>query len=167
MMRRRSVAATALTMGVLVSALAGCSHAQAPVASPSRTTTSSQADTPDNDTEPSVPDTLSPESEGSAATAATKALAVFADHDRPYAAWWAAFSPLLTNEAYQDYEYTDPTQVPVSKVTGAGRISAAPSATEATVLVPTNVGQYQVQLQRQSTSAPWFVGVMTPPQGVK
>lgn len=89
----------------------------------------------------------------------------FADHDRDYDDWWAALSPYLDPVALSDYAYTDPRLVPPTQVTGDGVVSAAPSSTQITVLVPTDAGQYRVELFRQASEAgagPWLVNSMTP-----
>lgn len=86
----------------------------------------------------------------------------FVAHDRSYDQWWAGVSPYLDPVALSDYAYTDPRTVPASAVTGAGVVSAAPSSTHVTVLVPTDAGQYRVELFRQSQDASWLVSSMTP-----
>jgi hypothetical protein len=92
---------------------------------------------------------------------------VFVQRDLPYDQWWKQLSPSLTPDGVYAFEYTDPRNVPASKVTGPGQVSAAPSATSVTVLVPTDVGQYQVTLDRRvedgTPPGPWLVDNMTPP----
>lgn len=101
-----------------------------------------------------------------AVAVAEQAMVAFSRPTLPYEQWWAELSPLLDPAAVEAYAYTDPSQVPASRVTGDGQVSAAPSATEITVLVPTDVGQYRVRLYRQSAAddQPWLVHSLTPPE---
>jgi hypothetical protein len=94
---------------------------------------------------------------------AAAAMGAFVDRDLAYDQWWAGFSPYLGGDALVAYEYTDPAMVPASKVTGETQVSAAPDATQITVLVPTDVGQYQVILNRQAVGGEWTVSRLTPP----
>ncbi|RDH95053.1 hypothetical protein DEU32_11418 [Curtobacterium sp. AG1037] len=96
-------------------------------------------------------------------------MTAFVQRDQPYDAWWKNLSPYLTPDGVYAFEYTDPQNVPASKVTGPGQVSAAPSATSITVLVPTDIGQYQVVLDRRAEDGtepgPWLVDNLTPPEG--
>lgn len=99
---------------------------------------------------------------------AEEAMATFADHDRSYDEWWAALSPMLTNDALVAYGDTNPARVRPSQVTGAGEVASAPNFNQMSVLVPTDVGQYTIELVRQGDDNPngtpsWFVDRLTPP----
>ena len=93
-------------------------------------------------------------------------MAAFADHDRSYVEWWADVSQYLGYEATAAYEYTDPMNVPASTVTGDPQVVSAPTATEMSVLIPTDIGQYRIDLNRQAIGGQWTVSRFTPPEGV-
>ncbi|PPF91330.1 hypothetical protein C5C03_00460 [Clavibacter michiganensis] len=116
---------------------------------------------------PAPVDTASPDSQREAVGVAEAAMKEFVARDRPYDVWWAALSPYLGTDGTYAFEYTDPQNVPASEVTGAGEVSAAPSGTSVTVLVPTDIGQYQVALDRRvedgTAPGPWLVDDITPP----
>ena len=101
---------------------------------------------------------------GLAPAAAVAAMNDFVDHDRGYDAWWSAFSKHLSPVAAQAFEYTDPAVIPATKVTDSGQIAAFPDGTSATVLVATDIGQYRVQLIRETREHPWFVERIDPPE---
>ena len=154
-----SRALNVVTVAALLVTLVGCTHdasetnAQPPSTSVSPTAPTSTA--PD--------DTLDDNGRQAGIEAAQKALSVFLQRDLPYETWWAQLKPLLTEQAVVAYEYTDPTSVPATSISGTPMVSAAPSATEMNVLVPTDVGQYLVVLYRQNTRAGWAVDRLTPP----
>jgi hypothetical protein len=150
-----------LSLALLTPLLSACTPANAPEpANPS----ASRSHTPDGG--PILDDTLDPKGEADASVIAEKAMAAFVDRGRPYDIWWPDFSQYLGPEALVAFEYTDPAKVPASSVTGASIVSAAPSATEITVLVPTNVGQYSVRLNRQNRDGEWTITRLTPPAGL-
>ena len=113
-----------------------------------------------------APDTMDDSGAEEATAVAREAMESFVQNDLPYDQWWEGFSPYLDGDALVAYEYTDPELVPASSVTGEPRVSAAPDATQITVLVPTDVGQYQVLLNRQAVGGEWTVSRLTPPEGV-
>jgi len=142
--------------------VAACSSP--PPADPGAGSTTSR---PSDSAKPPVTDTADPVALDLAVDVAVGALTAFADHDRSYDDWWASLSPFLDAEALQAYAYTDPRLVPPSHVTGPGIIAAAVSSTQVTVLVPTDAGQYRVELFRQvdgGSPGPWLVNSMTPPE---
>lgn len=112
-------------------------------------------------------DTAAPAAQQDAIAVADKAMGAFVQRELPYDEWWKNFSPYLSPDGTYAFEYTDPRNVPASKVTGSGQVSAAPSATSITVLVPTDIGQYQVTLDRRvedgTPPGPWLVDNLTPP----
>ena len=63
--------------------------------------------------------------------------------------WWGSVRPHLTEAAANDYSDTDPQQVPFAQVTGAASVipTDAPSSVLVAIRVPTNVGDYRVELQ--------------------
>ncbi|WP_340290863.1 hypothetical protein [Aquipuribacter hungaricus] len=112
---------------------------------------------------PSAADVLDDGAADAGLQAAVGALTAFSDRERPYETWWPEVSAHLSPEARYAFEGTDPANVRVSAVTDAGVLAAAPSATQMTALVGTDVGQYRVELIRQSVEDTWLVHALTPP----
>jgi hypothetical protein len=105
-------------------------------------------------------------SKTSAARAAVTVMRAFARPQADYDTWWAGLKPLLTEQAAEDYAYTDPANIPVRRVTGPGRLVDITSAYIARVAVPTDVGQWTVTLARTDAHAPWLGVRITPPEGI-
>lgn len=95
--------------------------------------------------------------------AASAAMAAFARPDLDFDTWWAELSPLLTQQAQQDYAYVDPVNVPARSVTGTGALVEEPSAYVGFVDVPTDVGTYTLVLTRADGLSPWLTSRFTPP----
>ncbi|WP_170963578.1 hypothetical protein [Cellulosimicrobium cellulans] len=152
--------AAAVVVVACVAGLGAC--ATSPSTSPSAT---AGAPPPTSTPAPgeSAPDTLVPGDDAGARSAAVDALSDFVARERSYDDWWRAFAPHLTPEARQAFEFTDPAAIPAASVTDDGTLSAAPDGTSVSVLVGTDVGQYRVELVRQSVDAPWLVDRLTPP----
>lgn len=161
MARRFAPSAAVLVALALVPALSACTSPDVPE-SPSPTTSTARS----TDTASPVPDTMDPAGADTAATVALAAMEAFVQNDLPYDDWWAGFSRYLGGDALVAYEYTDPALVPASSITGDPRVSSAPDATQITVLIPTDVGQYQVLLNRQAVGGEWTVSRLTPPEGL-
>lgn len=138
----------------------GVVASRAPVPAPVSTTTAAAAGPTST---PSAPDVLDDGAADAGLQAAVGALTAFSDRERPYETWWPEFSAHLSPEARYAFEGTDPANVRVSAVTDAGVLAAAPSATQMTALVGTDVGQYRVELIRQSVEDTWLVHALTPP----
>lgn len=98
-----------------------------------------------------------------ATDAAQTAMTAFARPTLDYDTWWSDLSPLLTQQAQQDYSYVDPANVPASIVTGPGVLVDETSAYVALVEVPTDAGTYTLVLTRDSAAAPWLTSRFTPP----
>ena len=93
-------------------------------------------------------------------------VAAFARPSLDYDTWWAELSPLLTQQAQQDYAYVDPANVPATGVTGPAAVVDETSAYVASVEVPTDVGTYTLVLTRVDAASPWLASRFTPPEGV-
>lgn len=163
----RKVAGTFVVLSVLIFATACSTSPQSPEPRTETTTSRTPAPAKDNVTEPSpsatsLPDVADDAALEEAVVVAEAAMGEFVNHDREYDAWWAALSPYLDPVALSDYAYTDPRMVPASQVSGSGLVSASQSGTQVTVLVPTDGGQYRVDLFRQAAGAAWLVNSMTP-----
>ncbi len=148
-----------LTLGLML-ILTGCTDTgaeKAPAPSPTATKTA-----------PLPESTVPPAALEDGVRVAEQAMEAFADHDRSYDQWWAELSPMLTNDALLAYADTNPARVRPSQVTGAGTVAAAPNFNQMSVLVPTDVGQYTIELIRQGDDNPngapsWYVDRITPP----
>ncbi|WP_188484789.1 hypothetical protein [Cellulomonas carbonis] len=101
-----------------------------------------------------------------AISVAVQAVTLFARPDQPYEQWWSDLAPLMSVQAQMDYQYVDPTNVPVRAVTGEGVLIDDASASVAGVQVPTDVGPYTVLLSRTGEASPWLVERISPPESV-
>lgn len=164
MVPRRSVGLVGVVLGAAI--LTGCTDTAAePPPAPVTTARSAETPAPSESSAPVV-DVLEDEDAAEGAQVAVAAMTAFSARDRSYEVWWADFGAYLTPEARHAFEYTDPANVPATAVTDAGQVVAAPSSTQMTALVGTDVGQYRVELVRQSVEDPWLVHGLTPPDGV-
>jgi len=79
------------------------------------------------------------------------------------ATWWAGVKPYFSEQAAQDYADTDPSNVPFTTVTGPAAVvpTGAPDFLVIAVRVPTNVGDYLVELRTTDTGQ--WVTRATPP----
>jgi hypothetical protein len=160
--RRGLAAVTALAAAL---ALAGCSSAPSaaepqPQATPEPTVAPGDADAQLPPAPPSPADDNAART--AALDAATAALTAFARPALDPAQWWTELQPLLSPAAAAAYEGTDPAAVPASAVTGPPQPTPAVSGFLATVLVPTDAGEYAVLLVREGDGAPWLVERITP-----
>lgn len=158
--------AAAFGVALIAPIASGCTADAASTPTSAGATTAVPSATPT----PRPDDTASPSSQQDGVETAEKAMVAFVQRSRPYAEWWAGLSPFLGPDGIYAFEYTDPRNVPATQVMGDGVVSAAPSGTSMTVLVPTDVGQYQVQLNRRVEDGvdpgPWLVDDITPPGAV-
>ena len=99
---------------------------------------------------------------------ATKAMTLFARPTVTDKVWIQELGQLLTAQATADYQYVDPANIPVTKVTGTGRLKIDENnGFGCHVVFPTDAGDYDVQLLRSSADKPWQVNRFTPPNGTK
>lgn len=160
MVRARKISAVVAAV-IFVTMTASCSGGEAepgtlPAASPALSNAPTTSATP--------ADTLDAEGRDAGTATARAALTAFLQRDLSYESWWAQLKPMLTQEAVFAYEYTDPQSVPATTITGEPLVSAAPSATQMNVLIPTGVGQYLIVLYRENARAGWAVDRLTPPE---
>ena len=80
--------------------------------------------------------------------------------------WWAQLSPLMSQTGREVYEFVDPANVPVTKVTGTAAVEPAASARVARVKVPTDAGEYVVVLVRSDESPAWAADRLIAPSAV-
>lgn len=150
-----------------VTALAGCVDQGT---TPDPTSTSGQPGSPAptnhedpyDDGEVVPPDEAGGDSQAAAIEAATTALSTFAQPNLDYDTWWSQMLPLLTQQAGVAYEGTDPAEIPVHQVTGAGVVLEGSTEVSLIVQLPTDAGPYNVTLTRPSAGAPWLADRIRP-----
>lgn len=116
----------------------------------------------DWDAEPVAP----PASAGDeAAQVAAKAMEMFARPAVPAATWRAELGPYLTDQARLYFQTADPSPIPATRITGAAQLAPSDLVQFASVIVPTDAGNYTVSLFRPTTAAGWLVSMITDPSG--
>lgn len=162
---RNTVSAAILAIAT-VTALSGCVDQGA---APEPTPTGSGIEIlPTNDAQPhDDPEvTTAPEASGgsqeAAVDAATAALRTFAQPQLDYDTWWEQMLPLLSQQGAVAYEGTDPSQIPVHQVTGAGTVLEGSTEVSLIVQLPTDAGLYNVSLTRPNDGAPWLADRIRP-----
>lgn len=105
-------------------------------------------------------------SRAAAEAAAGEAMTSFMRVDLPADAWLDQLSPRLTGDAVSAFYGTDPLEVPARQITGPPRWDGSTSTYLATVVVPTDVGEYRLLLVREGQGAPWLVQNISPPDGL-
>ncbi|MEC3853079.1 hypothetical protein [Paenarthrobacter ureafaciens] len=99
---------------------------------------------------------------------ATKAMTLYARPTVNDKVWIQELGQVLTPQAAADYQYVDPANIPVTKITDTGKLIIDESnGFGCHVVFPTNAGNYDVQLLRTSVDKPWQVNRFTPPNGTK
>lgn len=167
MTRRARTAAVAVLLAVIGGALAGC---VAPTSIPADVTSSTavpsdsvQGATPTG----SVQDAKledDPEASTDAVVAAVAAVTAYCRPGVSKGEWIAALSPLLTDAGAVAYNTVDPATVPCTSYAGNASVRDGDDAYVFRINVPTDAGTYEAYVTRPSTSAPWRVERMTPPE---
>lgn len=95
------------------------------------------------------------------------AMLLFARPDVPKDQWDSELAPLMTDDAWEIYSYTDPARVPVREVYDAkiGHVYADGRLIDC--LVATEAGDYTVTVAREFRSSPWLVTGFTPPESLR
>lgn len=170
--RRRGRAAAIAALAPFVLAFAGCGEEPepgTPDAAPTAGTTVAPGDAAASQPPPVIPPEDDAASEAAALDTGTQAVLAFARPDLSEELWWAGLAPMLTPTARVAYEGTDPAEIPVREVTGPAGTGPSPSPFLATVVVPTDAGEYAVLLVREGAGAPWLVERIAPlpPEGAE
>ena len=98
-----------------------------------------------------------------ALTTATKAMGLFAQPESGEPKWFQNLKPYLTADAAESLSYTDPSNVPVRQVLGAGILVTDPgNPFGAVIKFSTDAGTYAVQVVRIGDAAPWQVATIAP-----
>lgn len=99
---------------------------------------------------------------------ATEAMTLYARPTVTDKQWIQELGQLLTAQATADYQYVDPANIPVTRITGPGQLKIDENnGFGCHVVFPTDVGDYDVQLLRSAADKPWQVNRFTPPNGTK
>ncbi|WP_427136780.1 hypothetical protein [Pseudarthrobacter sp. S9] len=99
---------------------------------------------------------------------ATQAMTLYARPTVTDKVWIQELGQLLTSQAVADYQYVDPANIPVKKITGPGQLKVDENnGFGCHVVFPTDAGNYDVQLLRSAADKPWQVNRFTPPNGTK
>ncbi|WP_461171133.1 hypothetical protein [Arthrobacter sp. Z1-15] len=103
-------------------------------------------------------------SKDEAVKVAQDAMADFARPNADEKEWANDLARWLTPQATADYSSVDPANIPASSVTGPATLTVdEANGYGATASVPTNAGNYTLQLLRTGKDAPWKVNRLTPP----
>ena len=119
----------------------------------------STASTPpvsDTDESPQAAPTPARDSETDAIDVADKLMTAYARPTLSATDWMNGVTPYLSQNGATAYQGTDPSQIPVTKVTGKVAVQPAATAYALNVAVPTNKGTYVVALTRPNASTPWL-----------
>ncbi|WP_245702930.1 hypothetical protein [Arthrobacter subterraneus] len=122
---------------------------------------------------PQAPDTdvpenpeWTPEAEEAAKEVAVNAMRDFARPEVEETQWANDFARWLTPDATVSYSSVDPANVPVTEVTGPATLEIDEANGFGVIAtVPTDIGDYRVQLLRQGQDEPWKVNRLYPPEG--
>jgi hypothetical protein len=107
-------------------------------------------------------------SKAAALETATKAMTLYARPTVTDKVWIQELGQLLTAQATADYQYVDPANIPAKKITGTGKLTVDENnGFGCHVVIPTDAGDYDVQLLRSAADKPWQVNRFTPPNGTK
>ena len=99
---------------------------------------------------------------------ATKAMTLYARPTVTDKQWIQELGQVLTAQATADYQYVDPANIPVTRITGTGQLRIDENnGFGCHVMFPTDAGDYEVQLLRSGADKPWQVNRFTPPNGTK
>jgi len=99
---------------------------------------------------------------------ATQAMTLYARPTVTDKVWIQELGQILTSQAVADYQYVDPANIPVKKITGPGQLKVDENnGFGCHVVFATDVGNYDVQLLRSAADKPWQVNRFTPPNGTK
>ena len=96
--------------------------------------------------------------------------AAFSERGLPYATWWKQLAPLLSDSARAVYVYDDPRNLPAMKFSGPIRLAAkAPAQARYTaeVVVPTDKGEFALDLERHTLGSKWLLYAITFPPSVQ
>ena len=169
--RRVALVGGALAAVTVVSGCGGASGSQGASSTPSSTSSATTSGTSTSAASPSA----AAATHAAYAPASTalgtgqRVWAAFSHRGLTHDQWWAGLRPLLSEAARATYVYDDPQNLP--RLDLAGKIRAAAKAPSdphftAAVLVPTNKGVFQLDLERHNRSSPWLLYAIRFPRSV-
>lgn len=171
-MNRRAAALLPLTL-VAALTLSACTTSSdpeetGPTAAPDMSTAPapSMTSTPpvsDTDESPEPAPTPTGDSTADAIDVADKLMTAYARPTLSATEWMNGVTPYLSQRGAAAYEGTDPSQVPVTEVTGKGTVQPAATTYALNVAVPTNKGTYVVALTRPDATSPWLADCILVP----
>lgn len=100
-----------------------------------------------------------------ATAVAVQAMRLYARRDVTAQQWLNDLLPLMSAQGGRDLIGTDPRNVPPTRVTGPGRSQPLPTQRLASIMVPTDTGDYRVLLSRTPEQKAWKVERITSPAG--
>jgi hypothetical protein len=148
-----------------VAVLSGCVDQPRPTPTKSSYLPSTDPTSPVDDSDVTAAQEAAGNSQRAAIAAATKLMQIFAQPQLSADDWWAQMLPLLSQQGGVAYQGTDPSQVPVRQVTGAGTVLPGSTEVSLIVQVPTDAGLYNITLTRPDAAAPWLADRVRPAQG--
>ena len=160
-MRTRAVAAAVL---LTLLAAAGCSG------TPDRPPSGHAAGDPSPAAAPPSPMLTPTAPAGTPLGTGERVWAAFSERGLPYDDWWARLEPLLSGSARAVYVYDDPRNLPKMELTGKLRLAARPPARPrytAEVIVPTDKGDFALDLERHALDSKWLLYAITFPPTVQ
>lgn len=164
---KRTTALTITIATILAGVLTGCAPADDAESTAVMEKTAA-APAPATAPAPAPEDTAAWDSQLEAAAVAESTMTAFITTEQDPQSWWDAFSATLTADARQLWAYTDPRLVPATELTGPAAVTSAPSSTQVFVTVPTDAGDYALQLVRHvepgAGQGPWQVQEIRPPE---
>ena len=161
----RKTATTLILAIATVTVLTGCIQGPKPSPTNSRDLPSTNPTAPVDDATVAPAPEAGANSQQKAIAAATKVMQTFAQPQLSADKWWAQMLPLLSQQGGVAYEGTDPSQIPVHQVTGAGTVLPDSTEVSLNVQLPTDAGLYNITLTRPDASAPWLADRIRPAQG--
>ncbi|TAM67817.1 MAG: hypothetical protein EPN48_12435 [Microbacteriaceae bacterium] len=167
---KRTIGVAGVALAALV--LTGCApQAIAPIGTPittfpdgtTKTPRSTPADGLDDGPSAPTPPAADSTSQAAAVKLAEKFMTAFARPQLDATSWMNALYPMLTQQGAAAYEGTDPSNVPVHRVSGSGTVVDGATDYALVVTVPTDIGTYAVSVTRKAPTDPWLVDRITPP----
>jgi hypothetical protein len=164
--KRRASAATLLAA---VTAVAGCSSSGGGGSDHGSTGAAAKGDPASASDSPTR--MLTPTaSAASPLGAGQRAWAAFSARGLTQGDWWAQLRPQLSDSARAVYRYDDPRNIPTMKLTDSVQVAPKPPAEPrytAEVIVPTNKGDFRLDLERHKLRSRWLLYAIKFPPGVQ
>lgn len=152
---------TAMILTAAALTLTSCTATPPTPTAPTATTTPNASDRGDHDVLVPHP-TATPDHEA-AAVAAIDAMTAFADRDLDYTTWFEQLRPHLYPTAVEAYGTVNPSRIPPIDVLGTAEVADTSTDTYAVAYVRTSIGEYTIELRRDTPTDRWGVTRFQPP----